>query len=89
MLTCQAMVLVDPYADGKLGFWIYEQFWEMVVEAELYTKRQHTPNLYIKRIKVMVYIYQDMPKITTKTLLILLLSYVEEIQKWKSIIYIP
>ena len=51
------MVLVDPYADGKLGFWIYEQFWEMVVEAELYTKRQHTPNLYIKRNKVMVYTY--------------------------------
>ena len=42
----------------------------MVVEAELYTKRQHTPNLYIKRIKVMVYIYQDMPKITTKKLIV-------------------
>ena len=49
LLTCQAMVLVDPYAEGKLGFWIYEQFWEIVVEAELYTKRQHTPNLNKKK----------------------------------------
>ena len=36
----------------------------MVVEAELYTKRQHTPNLYIKRIKVMTEVQNKAKEIT-------------------------
>ena len=54
LLICQAMVVVDPYAEGQLGFWIYEQFSLIDVEAVLYTKRQQTPNLTEKKSKACI-----------------------------------
>ena len=36
--------VVAEYADGKLGFWIYEQFSDSVALV-VDMNRQHTPNL--------------------------------------------
>ena len=42
--TVHVSELVAVYAEGKLGFWIYEQFSD-IVAAAVDMKRQHTPNL--------------------------------------------
>ena len=42
--TVHVSELVAVYAEGKLGFWMYEQFSD-IVAAAVDMKRQHTPNL--------------------------------------------
>ena len=39
------MAVVDPYAFGKLGFWIYVELCDIVSPVELDTNKQQTPKL--------------------------------------------